>query len=191
MLALPEVVRYRDLADLGVTRYQFEDLLNDGHYERFAPGAFIKSGAVDDTTGTWMAIAAKKSHTTLCLLTAASLHDLTDEIPTETHLAIPRGSQVVSVSMAPTRWHRFAADTFDIGRQAFPLPGGLSIGLYSPERTIVDLFRLRHLWGMDLAVGALKRWLREPGNNASSLLDMASTFPKGAPALKNALEILL
>lgn len=36
----------------------------------------------------------------------------------------------------------------------------LSIGLYSPERTIVDAFRLRHELGADVANEALKRWLR-------------------------------
>jgi hypothetical protein len=67
----------------------------------------------------------------------------------------------------------------------------LSIGLYSPERTIIDLFRLRHDWGSDLAIGALKRWLRGRGNSPAMLSAMAESFPKARPALQNALEILL
>ncbi|MGI5950904.1 MAG: type IV toxin-antitoxin system AbiEi family antitoxin domain-containing protein, partial [Brooklawnia sp.] len=106
-------------------------------------------------------------------------------------IAIPRGSQPVTVRHAPIAWHRFAADTFSIGRGEHPLPGGLSIGLYTAERTLIDLFRLRHAWGSDLAVGALKRWLRERGNSPATLLMLAEHFPKARPAIQQALEVLL
>jgi hypothetical protein len=62
---------------------------------------------------------------------------------------------------------------------------------YSAERTIIDLFRLSHDWGSDLGIEALKRWLRGRGNSPSALLEMARDFPKGRPALQNALDILL
>jgi predicted transcriptional regulator of viral defense system len=125
------------------------------------------------------------------MLTALALHDLTDEIPRSSHIAIPRGTHPITIHHAPITWHRFATDTFTIGRTEHQLPGGISIGLYSAERTIIDLFRLRHEWGSDLAIGALKRWLRARGNTAGTLLTMAREFPETRPALQNTLEILL
>jgi hypothetical protein len=122
---------------------------------------------------------------------AATLHDLADEIPARNAIAIPRGGQPLIIHHAPVAWHRFEATTFGIGRTELALPAGLSIGLYSPERTIVDPFRLRHEWGSDLAVGALKRWLRMRGNSPSMLLALAERFPKARPALQSTLEILL
>ena len=91
---------------------------------------------------------------------------------------------------APITWHRFDTATFDVGRTDYALPGGRSIGLYSAERTIIDLFRLRYDWGSDLAIGALKRWLHA-GGSPSILLGTARAFPKVRSALQNALEILL
>jgi len=188
---LPSMLSYDDLSANGLTRHGLDQLLKTGEFERIAPGIFLKSDLTDDTTASWMAIAVKQPHATLCLLTALSLHELTDEIPAQSDIAIPRGAQPVTVHHAPIAWHRFDADTFTIGRSQYNLPGGLSIGLYSPERTLVDLFRLRHTWGSDLALGALKRWLRGRGNSPGALLTLATHFPKARPAILHALEILL
>jgi hypothetical protein len=68
---------------------------------------------------------------------------------------------------------------------------GLHIGLYSPARCVVDAFRLRHELGEDVAVEALKRWLRAPGASPAALLELARAFPEGEPALRAALRVLL
>ena len=128
---------------------------------------------------------------TLCLLTALSIHDLTDEIPARSNIATPRGAKPLTAWTAPIAWHHFDAATFDIGRAEHALPDGRAIGIYDPERTIIDLFRLRHEWGSDIAIDSLKRWLCVRKSSSSQLLVMADNFPKAKPALQNALEILL
>ncbi len=188
---LPAMLGYKDLTDAGLTRRQFDRLIEAEEYERIAPGQFLRTGATDDTTAAWMAIASKRPQATLCLLTALSIHDLTDEIPTRSNIAIPRGTKPLTIWSAPITWHHFDTATFDIGRTEHALPGRRTIGLYSAERTIIDLFRLSHEWGSDLAIDALKRWLRVKGNSPSRLLTIAKSFPKGRPALQDALEILL
>lgn len=188
---LPDRLNYGDLSSQGLTRHGLDQLIESGEFERIAPGLFLRSGLADDTTAAWIAIAAKKPAATLCLLTALSLHELTDEIPARSDIAIPRGTQPVTVHHAPISWHRFDADTFCIGRTEHALPDGSSIGLYSAERTLIDLFRLRHAWGSDLALGALKRWLHGRGSSSGSLLAMAEEFPKARPSIHHALEVLL
>lgn len=188
--SLPDLLSYRSLPDAGLTRRQFDRLIDTGEFEKIAPGQFLRAGAADDTTAAWMAIAAKRPRATLCLLSALSIHDLTDEIPASSDIAVPRGAKSLIVWTAPITWHRFDTATFDVGRTDYALPGGRSIGLYSAERTIIDLFRLRHDWGSDLAIGALKRWLHA-GGSPSILLGTARAFPKVRSALQNALEILL
>ncbi|MFV0435600.1 MAG: type IV toxin-antitoxin system AbiEi family antitoxin domain-containing protein [Leucobacter sp.] len=188
---LPDLLSYEDLSTQGLTRYGLDRLIESGEFERIAPGLFLRSGLADDTTAAWIAVATKRPNATLCLLTALSLHELTDEIPARSDIAIPRGTQPVTVRHAPISWHRFDADTFSIGRTEHALPDGSTIGLYSAERTLVDLFRLRHAWGSDLALGALKQWLRGRGNSPGSLLTMAEGFPKSRPAIQYALEVLL
>ncbi|WP_223175179.1 type IV toxin-antitoxin system AbiEi family antitoxin domain-containing protein [Schaalia sp. JY-X159] len=191
VLPLPDILGYEDLSAQGLTRHGLDRLIESGEFERVAPGVFLRHGLADDTTAAWIAIATRRPEATLCLLTALSLHDLTDEIPARSDVAIPRGAQPVTVYHAPIAWHRFDVDTFSIGRGQYALPGGMSIGLYSAERTLIDLFRLRHTWGSDLALDALKQWLRGSGNSPGSLLTMAESFPKARPAIHHALEVLL
>lgn len=128
---LPDFLGYKDLADAGLTRRQFDRLIDAEEYERIAPGQFLRAGATDDTTAAWMAVASKRPQATLCLLTALSIHDLTDEIPTRSNIASPRGMKPLAAWSAPINWHHFDAATFDIGRTEYALPGGRTIGLYS------------------------------------------------------------
>ncbi len=189
--SLRDLVGYQDLASAGLTRRQFERLVEAEEYERIAPGQFVRSGATDDTTAAWMAIATKRPQATLCLLTALSIHDLTDEIPARSNIAIPRGAKPLTAWTAPIAWHHFDAATFDIGRAEHALPDGRAIGIYDPERTIIDLFRLRHEWGSDIAIDSLKRWLCVRKSSSSQLLVMADNFSKAKPALQNARGSLL
>lgn len=99
--------------------------------------------------------------------------------------------QPVNVHPAPVAWRRFDADRCAIGRTEYALPNGSSISLYSAERTLIDLFRLRHLWGSDLTLGALKWWLRGCGSRFGSLLALAEGFPKARLAIQHTLESVL
>lgn len=190
-IELPDLLRYEDLVELGLTRHRFDRLLESGEFERIAAGIFLRAEIADDTTAARIAIAVKRPTATIALLSAAAHHELTDEIPTATDIAIPRGTQPIRIDIAPIAWHRFDPDTFRIGRTRLPLAGGVEIGIYSAERTIVDLFRLRHGLGSDLAVEALKRWLAQSGNIPSALLATSRAFPQALPAIRSALEVLL
>jgi hypothetical protein len=135
-------------------------------------------------------IAHKAPQATLCLATALARHDLCDLIPIAIDVAIPRGSRAPGVAV-PIIWHRFAPDTFEIGREAISLDGQTKIGIYNPPRCIIDVFRMRDREGTDLAYEALRRWLRRRGSSPGELLRMASRFPRAIPALRHALEVLL
>jgi hypothetical protein len=65
------------------------------------------------------------------------------------------------------------------------------LGLYSAERSLVDVVRLRHLEGSDVAWEALRRWLGRPGRSPAQLIELARNFPRAEPALRRALEVLL
>lgn len=188
---LPDLLTYKTLHEQGTTRHALEQLVTQGTYERISPGVFLRADLTDDTTAAWIAAATRIPQATLCLLTALSLHDLTDEIPTHSNIAIPRDVTPARIQYAPIEWHRFDSSTFDIGRLQHELPGNSTIGLYCAERTIIDLFRLRHLWGADLAHSALKRWLNAEQSSPSALLRMTTHFPKAQPAIRHALEVLL
>lgn len=48
--------------------------------------------------------------------------------------------------------------------------------IYSPERTLIDILRLRYREGPDVAWEGLRRWLARKGSKPAALLIMAKHF---------------
>ena len=71
----------------------------------------------------------------------------------------------------------------DIGAKA-------CIGLYTAERALVDVIRLRHREGADIAWGALRQWLRRKGSRPAALIKMAAHFHGAERAIRNALDLV-
>lgn len=186
---LPPSFTYATAKAHGLSDHRLRVLVQAGTLERFGHGVYRKTDApLADLELVEVALRAPQA--TLCLTSALSHHDLTDEIPASIDVALPRSNRPPRMG-APIRWHRFDADTYDLGRQHLTVDEGVILGIYSPERCIVDAFRLRHLEGEDVAIEALRRWLRQSGAVPASLLDLAHSFPKGEPALLKTLQVLL
>jgi len=134
-------------------------------------------------------IAERVPRATLCLETALARHGLTDAIPARIDIAVPRGSTRPALR-APCRIHQFQPGTFDLGREPLDVGARRPIGLYSAERSIVDVVRLRHREGSDVAWKALRRWLARPGRSPGQLIELARQLPRAEPALRQALEVL-
>jgi len=135
-------------------------------------------------------IAERVPRATLCLETALARHGLIDAIPAAIDIAVPRGSTRPALR-APCRLHQFETRTFDLGRDQIEVGARRPLGLYSAERSIVDIVRLRHQEGSDLAWQALRTWLGQPGTSPARLIELAQGFPRAEPALRQALAVLL
>lgn len=186
---LGPVFRWAEWRRAGMSDPVLYRLLAEGRLERISHGLYLQADA-DVADLELLVVAAANDRSTLCLTSALARHDLTDQIPTQIDVALPRGTRLPKVS-APVRWHRFAPTTFDLGRAVIALDGGFTIGLYSPERSIVDAYRLRHLEGDELGREALKAWLRRRGSQPSRLLEVAAPFPKALGRLREDVRVLL
>lgn len=135
-------------------------------------------------------LAERVPSATLCLETALARHGLIDAIPAAIDIAIPRGNRRPALR-APCRLHQFDPRTFDLGRETVDVGARRPLGLYSPDRSLVDVVRLRHLEGSEMAWEALRRWLDRPGRSPAQLIELAQDFPGAEAALRRALEVLM
>ncbi len=175
-------------ASSGAARARTHRALQRGELRRIARGVYLP---VDVSTGDWDQIEAvsRRPEATICLISALAQHDLIDDIPSRLDIAIRRGARIPAGDGA-IAWHTFDRDTFELGRTEIAIPGtDLSIGLYCPERSIADAFRLRGQAGYETARDALKEWLRRGGKPAA-LLPYATALPRARKPLLAALELL-
>lgn len=186
--SFPNAFTYRTARDRGVSDRSLRDWIAQGALDRLGHGVYRKTDAPPADLDR-VEIALRAPEATLCLTSALAHHTLTDAIPAVIDVALPRQQRAPSVG-AFVRWHRFDAQTFDLGRQTVQVDEGVALGVYSAERSIVDVFRLRHHQGDELAVEALRRWLRTPSATPARLLAMARHFPRAEPSLLTALRIL-
>jgi predicted transcriptional regulator of viral defense system len=177
-------------AKAGLTRSLLDRLVRDGDLERLGRGVFLRSGYADAVDTDLVEIAIRVPEATICLASALARHGLSDEIPAAVDLALPRNHWPPTVTVR-VAWHRFAEDTFAVGRQDLAVADAVTIGLYSAERSIIDAFRTRGTTGFDLATEALRRWLHNPAHQPAQLLSLCQHWPRTQTALRNALEILL
>jgi len=173
----------------GLSDRTLRALVSGGILVRLGRGVYRRADA-PPTDEDLLEIALCAPAATLCLVTALARHDLTDQIPDRIDVALPRSQRPPRVA-AMVRWHRFDEVTYAIGRDELTVDGDVRIGLYTPERCIIDAFRMRHQTGEELAIEALRRWLRRPGAVPASLLATAQAFPKAEPSLRATLQVLL
>ena len=185
---LPLVFTHADARAHGVSDRQLYEWRDATHIETVGRGIFIRPGI--DVEHDLLEIAIRSPEAALCLTSALARHELTDEIPAVIDIALPRETRQPRTA-AQVRWHRFDTSTFGIDRTELDVGAGRHIGLYGPRRCIVDAFRLRHIYGTEQAVSALRRWLVQRGSQPSDLLRLASSFPAAERPIREALEILL
>lgn len=190
LAALPQhAFSQTEAARAGVDSRQLYRLLERQQIERISRGLYRRTDlpAVDLDLAE---IAGRRPEATICLASSLARHDLIDGIPSSTHIAIPRG-QKPAKTQARVEWHVFDRETFTIGRTIIGAGDpGQTIGLYSPERSIVDAFRLRGLAGYETGIEALRNWLKLPGSHPAKLVDIARALPRASGPLRAALEVL-
>lgn len=148
-------------------------LRDDGALIEISRGIYRLANAPATAHLDLVAVCRRAPDGMICLTSAASYWDLTDEMPGVVHLAVARGRHLPMIAYPPTGVHVFAADTFTLGRIQQQVESGETITISSRERTVVDLLRLRSRVGRDLALTALRRYLQSRDAKPGELLALA------------------
>jgi predicted transcriptional regulator of viral defense system len=185
---LGPVFRAKDAVAAGVSWRDLYALRDNGEIVELSRGLYQLAEASGTGNADFVAVCGRARHGMICLNSALTYWDLSDEIPAEVHLAVPEGSHRPTIDHPPTRVHVFQASTFGLGRQKVLGEFGERFWISDRERTIVDAFRLQHLLGEDLAHAALRRYLQDRPH-AARLAEMARPL-RTWRSLSSALRVL-
>ena len=178
-------VRSRELRALGIHPTILPALERSGRLVRIKRGLYALPDheKVDDRLEALMAIPGS----VLCLGSSLSIHEIGTWESPQIYLAVRAGRKILVPELLPIRLFHFANDTFELG---IVEDKDRTLRFYDAERTICDIMRFRKVIGLDIAMEALRDYVRRGKQNIPRLLEYAGKLNVLGP-LKKALEVLV
>ena len=164
----------KELRAAGFQTRDVAELVAQGHIERVKPGLYRLAGhgEADEYAGLTEVCRALPDGV-ICLLSALDYHGLTTFNPSEVYVAIPHESKPPRLFYPPIKPFFFRERFYTPAIEYITTPGG-EIRVYSREKTICDMFRYRQKLGEDLALEALKMYLKLKDASTARLLEYAT-----------------
>jgi len=182
-------MRMSDALAQGISRYMLYSLRDRGLIERVTRGVYRLVELPPLGNPDLVTVALRCPNAVVCLVSALAFHNLTTQIPHEVSVAIPRNARPPSLDFPPVRAYRFADAAFHAGIGEYQVDG-VTVRIYSPEKTLADCFKFRNKLGMDLVLEALKLYKSRRQFNVDKILEEARTC-RVENVMKPYLEALL
>jgi len=108
----------------------------------------------------------------ICLTSALTYHELTTANPSKVFVAIPLSEKPRKIIFPPTKFFFFPDRFYSLGIEKLKTSMG-EVRVYNREKTLCDMFRYRNKLGEDIAVEALKDYLKSKDKNLKLLQEYA------------------
>lgn len=165
--------RSTELIKAGFYKALIYSAMNDGRIVRVKNGVYGLVDAQDISHPDLVTASIMIPNGVICLITALSFYEVTDEIPRYIDVAVPIGMKVNPAEGLPIRIYHFSLETWKQGIEEHNLDGH-KIKIFSLAKTIADCFKFRNQIGIDTARSALKNALEERKINHRDVMKYAS-----------------
>jgi predicted transcriptional regulator of viral defense system len=108
----------------------------------------------------------------IALASALAHYGLTTFVPSEVYVAIPLSDKPPRISFPPIRFFYYPERFYHAGIEEIKTQAG-KVRIYNKEKTICDMFRYRNKIGENLALEALKNYLRRRDADIGKLNEYA------------------
>ena len=154
------VARPRDLAQLGIRREYAQRLLASGALVRVSRGLYAVPDAEISSQRSLAEVAKAVPAGTVCLLSALRFHGLTTQSAPEIWIAVDVHAWKPRNLPFPVRTVYFSGAALTEGVEVHKIDG-VPVRVYSAAKTVADCFKYRNKIGPEVAVEALKDYLKQ------------------------------
>lgn len=154
------IARPRDLAQLGVRPEYARRLLARGVLVRVGHGLYSVPDAEISAHHSLAEVAKAVPAATVCLLTALRYHGLTTQSPAEVWIAIDVHAWKPRSTPFPVRVVYGSGAALREGVEIHKIDG-VPVRIYSAAKTVADCFKYRNKIGPEIAVEALRGYIRQ------------------------------
>jgi len=156
----------------GITRYMLYSLRDKGIIEQVSRGVYRLMELPPISNPDLVTVSLRFPNAVVCLISALSYHNITTQVPHVVSVAVPRGSRIPSLGYPSVQAHRFSNEAYNSGIENHAIDG-VSVKIYTPEKTLADCFKFRNKIGMDVVIEALKLYRSRQKFNIEKLLNYA------------------
>ena len=171
-LARKGPLRARELEQAGIPRAYLRRLCDRGLLEQVDRGIYRLADAPVTELHSLAEVALRVPHAIICLLTALQLHGLTTEVPHAVWVMIGRHARMPKLSYPEIEVVRASGPALEHGTETRRVEG-VKVQLTSAAKTVADCFRYRQHVGLDVAIAALRDYLRKHRGGMNALVDAA------------------
>lgn len=166
------LLKTTDALKAGIHPRTLYAMRDSGFLEQISRGLYRLSDMPALGNPDLVSVALKVPGGVICLISALAFQEITTQIPHAVYVAIERGARAPQLSYPPLRIFRFGGKAFREGVEAHEIDG-VSVRIYSPEKTLADCFKYRNKIGLDTALEALKLYRQRKKVNVEGLLKFA------------------
>ena len=167
------MARLSDLKATGATATAVSRLEQQGTIVRLSRGLYQLSEGPLNVHQPLIEAAKLAPRGVVCLVSALSYHELTDQIPRRVWIAIGAKDWRPSVTYPPIRFVRFSPEALTRHVEEH-LIEGTEVRITNPARTIVDLFKYRTKVGPNIPIEGLREVLRTRKATPAEVHNIAS-----------------
>jgi predicted transcriptional regulator of viral defense system len=157
---------------LGIHPRTLYEMRDAGVLDRLARGVYRLAELPVLGDPDLVTVTLKIPHGVICLISALAFHEITTQIPHEIYMGVSRGTTRPRLDYPPLRVFWFKGKAFTEGIETHKRDG-VSVRVYSPEKTLVDCFKYRNKIGIDIVIEALKLYRRRETVRVDELLRFA------------------
>ncbi len=168
------LLRMSEAIERGITRYMLYSLRDRGVIEQVSRGVYRLVELPPISNPDLVMVGLRFPSAVICLVSALTYHEITTQVPHIVSIAVPRESRLPSLDYPPLLVHRFSDRAYRTGIEEHQIDG-ISVKIYSPEKTLADCFKFRNKIGMDVVLEALKLYKTRKKFNLGALLNYAKT----------------
>ncbi|MCK9464116.1 MAG: type IV toxin-antitoxin system AbiEi family antitoxin domain-containing protein [Proteobacteria bacterium] len=171
-LARKGPVRARDLDAAGIPRAYLFRLCERGLLERVDRGLYGLVNATVTEHHTLAEVGKRVPHAIVCLLSALQVHGLTTELPHAVWVMIDRHARLPKIAYPVLEVVRASGVAREHGVMVRKIEG-VQVCLTTPAKTVADCFRYRRRVGLEVALQALRDYLRKHRDGTSAIIEAA------------------
>jgi predicted transcriptional regulator of viral defense system len=166
------IIRTAEALRNGIHPRTLYALRDTGVVEQISRGVYRLADMQPISNRDIITVAARVPRAVICLVSALAFHDITTQVPHTVSIALERGAELPRIDYPPLSVHRFSDLSLAAGIQEH-IVDGITVRVYSPEKTLADCFKFRNQIGMDVVLEALKLYKTRKSFDIGELLRYA------------------